>query len=383
MSFSVEPASISAYAGVLDAQSEHNTRAAEYVHEHVQVSSGSNGVIIDAENANPGFLDIMAHSLDRATEFLTELSASMDDTARMYKNTDIEAAAQLDSTYAPIGPPGFGAGEVTVSGAPTEREDPTSLLVPPDPVGEFDIGPFAELGNVTSVSWWINALIKEEFDVDIMNKAVEWLVCDWQAFARAANGCVNLAEYSKSVFVNYSEWRSMTTHWSGNAANAAYEYLGATSQIFYAEPTNQTCSPPDRNAPETDPMVQGGEIVLNFHFLFTELGKKYSELAVAASNTTQSVNAVLGNIADMAIWGMISAAVGAVTSWSLVAGGIGAAITGMALTSIGNDILTVIGLVNQLTAAVQSFSILDIDAGSPLDALGALEMPLIFHHPAA
>jgi uncharacterized protein YukE len=225
----------------------------------------------------------------------------------MYDQIDRASAQQLDHTYPdPGGPPQLpdlpGMPSGSAPQAVLQTTFPSGRLTGPKKPDGFTnpVQLINDLGNMISPGYWAQKFLEVTIQVNPVQEFSNWVSGDWEQFAKASDTLNSLSWFCSDVgndlMVNIS---ALLTTWSGNAANAAFEYFNTL-----------------------------GNRVNGYGQALAMLRDKYNEAAKGVWEFSESINDIIQNIFDSIFWGTMEAIAGGILAetgvgpailWSLAA----------------------------------------------------------------
>lgn len=381
MGFEVTPGAITAYAGVLRRQAEHQDTAISYLEKYVEVGvEAGDGLIIPAQEYTPTIVDAAREAMQRARSFFEKSADALDRAADYYEKTDKDSAAELDKTY-----DGGESIEVETPGPPSdgwpdEVADPAGGLDGTPEAKKFDSGPFKGIADVNaylSPASYIRELVKVlNNGKDIFEEAVKDVAGDWEAFAKASDACKHLAKFYAKVYSNLNQCMVLPYHWKGNASDVTVAFFANVGPYFLNsdyEPEAVECTP---EGTVYEPGTEWG-----FAVEFLLLAEEYEKLAEDVSHFAGSINSALNNIIDTLSWSALAAAAGIATSWTGVGALTGESAAALLMGNVLSHISEYTGMVGNIKAAVDAFNGMDSMSGSPVTDLGNLKLPEPYETP--
>lgn len=210
---------------------------------------------------------------------------------------------------------------LTAPGTPEEFHSPLELL--------------NQAGDLISPTYWVSEILDAALGFNPMDKAKEYFAGDWEAYAKCAEVWENLGKLCADIGRNVAAGNhSLHSTWDGNTADAAFVYFKTLVE-----------------------RCDGLQADLN------SLSEKYGVVAHGVWSTAEAVGAILGQIGDAAATAAISAAAGALTSWT----GWGA-VVGYGLA--GLEIVRIIDLWGDATKLVNNAQLVTNGAMAVIETLG-------------
>lgn len=237
MSFEVSPSALDAFADLLDRYSADADAVWGYIGLNAELSfqeEGFLGILFTAH----GPLRARFEARVRTMSSCGSLAAmEVRQAATWYRDTDKSAAADLDAAY----PPGERDRLSTEDGETLsqsvidflDQADPGAALKVDLTVTEADQPEvhFVEqevraILDMISPLYWIRTLVKDLYGSDPVDWVTQWLVGDWQAWARCAKVWLACSGSVGAMELNLSGVdEALAQTWSGNATDAAMGYF--------------------------------------------------------------------------------------------------------------------------------------------------------------
>jgi hypothetical protein len=99
MSFKANPASLDAFATVLEGLGDDVTAAKDYLHKHLSYDYGDARMFANIANASNDTKSAVSASLDRLADVVAKSAQELKKSAQMYRATDDAEERRLDATY--------------------------------------------------------------------------------------------------------------------------------------------------------------------------------------------------------------------------------------------------------------------------------------------
>ncbi|MFK0114264.1 hypothetical protein [Streptomyces sp. NPDC090994] len=317
----MEPGAIDGFAKLVGRAAEGSAQAVSYVGTHTQIDKSAGGEAWDlVAGDHDSYVSEAKKALERVKSVLESSGKELTGTARYYRETDRNEAAELDATY-----PGSKVSDGGSGGDPQDFSDvgdASDTLKAPggdsdNPlvkygsghVDEYNMNPVQktlgsalDLGSPSAMAVEASKLL---FDFDPFAEVTNWVFGDWNKYNDCSDAWGSLASFCDTVAANVRKGgQNVGLSWEGNAANAAIVYFDEFSkkldEIQETFKSLQTCY-----AQAAQLAFQFAEFLKSFLVMFCDLLVIWLVNLLAA----QAVNAIPvgGQAASVAMFALAAA----------------------------------------------------------------------------
>ncbi|MEV6173937.1 hypothetical protein AB0L99_37705 [Streptomyces sp. NPDC051954] len=229
--------------------------------------------------------------------------------------------------------------------------DPAERLKTPEVDGDKEepSTPYRDLtsyGDVFSPSALASWVFEKFLGVNPMDEAKNALGGNWEEYAQCAKAWHSLGLFCDDLARNLESGnKSLDVSWSGNAADAAYVYMGTLAKDIAA--------------------LQGS---------FEQLKEQYETVTDGVWNAAEACGDLLSGMLDLAIVIGLTMAAGASTSWTLLGPVVAAG-------AVAGEVVAMINLWSRLTTVITEVGIVVSAATASVEQIGHLHQANMIKFP--
>ncbi|WP_435209717.1 hypothetical protein [Streptomyces sp. bgisy034] len=379
MGFRVQPGDISAYGDMVGRAEENMASAQKFLKDNGQLGVATGDVPGEIWQLVVGNHEPVLQKAEQALKaFGNALKASggeLKRSAKYYAETDQQQAAEVDSVYkGGKGPSGDAASDVG-DGTFKDQSDPSESLDKSESVAEYlarqvqerkdgligdrakaigEGNALAVLGtalDLVSPTTLANEAVKFFLNIDVFGEVAKKFAGDWGAYETVADTWSRLGDFFTAVGDNVSSGNNLlSTTWSGNAAETAWDYFNILAQKL------------TESAP-----------------VYDTLSESYQEVAGHIAELAEGVKAAMIMIFDLAIMAQIEMA----ASVAAASTGVGLILTGLGAAAVAAKVAMMLDkwsdIINMFTAgyiAINAiFGVVGNAVDGQLDSVQSFPLP--------
>lgn len=242
----MDPGALDGFSKLVGRAAEGGEKAVAYIGTHAQIEKGGGDLYDLVAGDHDQYVSEAKKALGKVRGVLDSSMKELAGSAKYYRATDRDEAAQLDATY-----PGSKASAGASGGDPhdfADASDAADTLKPPDgdsnnPIvkyasghaDEFQMSPVQktlgtalDIGSPSAMAVEASKLL---FDFDPFAVCTNWVFGDWNTYNDCADVWANLASFCDAVAANVRKGnQTVGLSWDGNAADAATVYFDEFSK---------------------------------------------------------------------------------------------------------------------------------------------------------
>lgn len=361
MGFIVDTFQLGLFAGIVKDSARDASTAQHFAEQNLQIGEQP-GLLAQFVGSHEQAKGEIVGALANVATALDAGGAALDRAVRMYTSTDRQTAERLDSTYPdPGGPPQLpplpGIGTPNDPIAIMHGTFPATRLTPPKEPEEFQnpIKIVNDLGNMISPGYWTEQVLDATIHVNPVDELSQWMVGDWEQFAKAADTLNSLSWFCTDLSQDISaNANAVLTHWRGAAADQAFQYFTsfATTIKGYADG-------------------------------LAALRDKYIEAAKGVWEFAESVKDIIQQIFDNVFWAAVAAAAGTVLSETVIGPAVLWSLAALQCAAIVRDWESITKLLMQIQNTVRMIHGGILTLVGDRGMFSSHPLPAAYHHPGA
>ncbi|MEV0898466.1 hypothetical protein [Actinoplanes sp. NPDC049802] len=287
----VEPQALVSYADQLGRARDDSRAIGDYIVKNAE--DGTGGEIYGvADEGNKHAVEVIRNAFGRVTSVLDSAIPELRAAAEYYRNTDLEAAIELDRALPASGEWCPTAIEHEIAVCPpvpfNDSRFPEQHLDKPDLEPEGPVNKLAWMDYISPTAWMMKG-----FDIilgfDPVQEVQNKIFGDWEVFAQMQPVLTNASAAVHDLAYNIQAGATELHggRWNGNAGEAAYRYF-----------TDLATSVDRMRAP------------------LAKMGEEYRIMADAVWEAGDAIGGLIKGICDAALIAGVAAAAGTATAWT-------------------------------------------------------------------